>query len=83
MTSVDTPVVQPVREYTYPVDSKDETYATNSTYKYVNAERSVTFRSTAGVRMANILGYFTRNTPVTVIAESINGWTRVISDGVE
>lgn len=38
-------------------------------YKYVQAERAVKFRKTAYIGLSNILGYLSRNTQLTVLAE--------------
>lgn len=54
----------------------------SSNYKYVSAERSVTLRKNAYVGISNAMGYLTRNTKIIVLSE-LNGWTKVLYDGVE
>lgn len=58
------------------------TISDSSNYKYVSAERSVTLRKNAYVGISNAIGYLTRNTQITVLSE-INGWTKVLYNGIE
>jgi uncharacterized protein (DUF1501 family) len=60
-----------------------ENRPSNGTVKYVQAERSVTFRKTDYVWLYNVLDYLNRNTQVTLISEGMNWWTRVLYNGLE
>ena len=67
-------------------DMDNSEYTTTTTFgtpKYVQAERSVTFRKTEYVWLYNILDYLSRNTEVTLISEGMNWWTRVLYNWLE